>query len=148
MEEIIKILIIAVAFLVVGYFVGTKSAEYRDKKKKEYALKIQRTDIKGMVSESMAPLLPDFPGKFSEARFIGKPVDFLIFNGMDEENIKEVIFVEVKTGKYPRLNNNERTLKDAINRDKNVRWVEYEPNEKLAKEAGELRSNQITTKTD
>jgi predicted Holliday junction resolvase-like endonuclease len=35
-----------------------------------------------VFSEQVAPFLPDFPEdlKASEARFIGKPVDFLIFD--------------------------------------------------------------------
>jgi predicted Holliday junction resolvase-like endonuclease len=130
MEEIIKIVVIAFAFLIIGYFIGKIYTESVDKNKKDVALKGQRTGIKGIVTENISPLLPDFPGQISEARFIGKPVDFLIFKGMDEENIQEVVFVEVKTGKYPRLNNNERTLKDAID-NKRVSWVEYDTSKEI-----------------
>ena len=93
------------------------------KEAKQEALRHSRAGLGGIVSEEIAPLLHDFPGKASEARFIGKPIDYLIFKGMDEKNITEVIFVEVKSG-TSRLDEDERTLKDAINA-KNVRWVEF-----------------------
>src|SRR3989338_1607224 len=71
--------------------------------------------IVGFFSEQVAPFLPNFPKdlKASEARFIGKPIDFLIFKGMDEQNISEVVFVEVKTVKS-QLTPNERKLKNTI----------------------------------
>ena len=79
----------------------------------------------GVFSEQVAPFLPDFPKdlKASEARFIGKPVDFLIFKGMDEQNISEVVFVEVKSGKS-QLSVSEKALRDVI-REKKVSWYEY-----------------------
>ena len=48
--------------------------------------------------------------KALEARFIGKPIDFLIFKGMDEQHIDEVVFVEIKTGNS-QLSSNERSLR-------------------------------------
>jgi len=76
-----------------------------------------------MFAEQLAPYLPDFPFSPTEAKFIGTPIDFLIFRGMDAQHIEEVIFVEVKSGSA-RLNQNEHSLKDAI-QSKRVRWHEY-----------------------
>ena len=59
----------------------------------------------------------------SLSHIIGAPIDFLVFKGMDEQRIEEVIFVEVKSG-AARLNHNEHSLKDAII-NKRVRWHEY-----------------------
>jgi predicted Holliday junction resolvase-like endonuclease len=61
--------------------------------------KLSRSIFGGVFSEQVAPFLPDFPKdlKASEARFIGKPIDFLIFKGMDDQHIDEVGFVEIKT---------------------------------------------------
>ena len=75
------------------------------------------------VRRQLAPYLPNFPFSPTEAKFIGAPIDFLIFKGMDAQHIEEVIFVEVKSGSA-RLNHNERSLKDAIT-NKRVRWHEY-----------------------
>ena len=57
---------------------------------------------------------------------MGKPIDFLIFNGMDKQNISEVVFVEIKTGNS-QLSSNERSLRDAIEA-KRVRWHEHHVN--------------------
>ena len=50
---------------------------------------------------------------------------------MDEKNIDEVVFVEVKSGKA-NLNTTERKLKDVI-KEKKVRWHEYRIPEDLTK---------------
>ena len=82
-----------------------------------------RSVLSGMFAEQLAPYLPNFPFSPTEAKFIGAPIDFLVFKGMDAQHIEEVIFVEVKSGSA-RLNHNEHSLKDAIE-NKRVRWHEY-----------------------
>lgn len=59
----------------------------------------QRSVIKGKVNENMAPILPGWKWNVADARFYGSPVDFCIFKGLSEDNITEVIFVDVKSGK-------------------------------------------------
>ena len=59
--------------------------------------------------------------KPSEARFIGDPVDYVVFKGLDDKNITEVVFVEVKTGRS-QLNNNELALKNIVDQQK-VKFV-------------------------
>jgi predicted Holliday junction resolvase-like endonuclease len=71
----------------------------------------------------LAPYLPDFPWSPTEVRFLGKPIDFLVFRGMDGKTIEEVIFVEVKTGES-RLSPVERSLRDAIQAGR-VSWAEW-----------------------
>ena len=50
-------------------------------------------------------------------------IGFLVFKGLDDQRIEEVIFVEVKSG-VARLNHTEHSLKDAIE-NRRVRWHEY-----------------------
>lgn len=121
MVQALTALIIALVFLLAGYLLGKRKVS----KVKKEALQRQRPILGGLFSEQIAPLLPDFPKdlKISEARFVGKPIDFLFFKGMDEKDITEVVFVEVKTGKSA-LTFVERKLRDAI-RDKKVEWREY-----------------------
>lgn len=120
-------LIIALVFLLAGYLWGKRKVS----QVKKQALQRQRPILGGLFSEQIAPLLPDFPKdlKISEARFVGKPIDFLFFKGMDEKNISDVVFVEVKTGKSA-LTLVERKLRDAI-RDKRVEWREYRISEEV-----------------
>ncbi len=136
-ETLLIILIVAVAvlFLAIGYFIGKKITEHVWKDKlpdiREEAIARSRSVLAGQFSEQLAPYLPDFPFKPTEARFIGKPIDFLVFKGMDEKNIDEVVFVEVKSGRA-NLSTHERKLKDVI-KEKKVRWYEYRIPEDLTR---------------
>ncbi len=121
MTQFLIILIVALVCLFIGYLWGKSKVS----QVKTEALKKQRPILGGQFSEQVAPLLPDFPKdlKASEARFVGKPIDFLFFKGMDDKEISEVVFVEVKTGKSS-LSPVERKLRDVI-KEKKVDWREY-----------------------
>jgi predicted Holliday junction resolvase-like endonuclease len=88
-------------------------------------LKASRAVLGGLISEQIAPLLPDFPFDPGDCRFVGKPVDFIVFRGMNEKNITEVVFLEVKSGAEKNLNDQEKRLRDTI-RSGRVRWAEYD----------------------
>ena len=92
-------------------------------------LKQSRAVLGGLVTEQMAPLLPDFPFDPGDCRFIGKPVDFIVFRGMNGQDISEVIFLEVKSGASRTLNPQEKRLRDAIQAGR-VRWVQWNFNSK------------------
>ena len=82
-----------------------------------------RSVLGGQFSEQLAPYLPDFPFSPTECRFLGKPIDFIVFKGMDDKKIEEIVFVETKSGKS-RLSSQEKGLKEAIEKRK-VSWKEY-----------------------
>jgi predicted Holliday junction resolvase-like endonuclease len=73
----------------------------------------------------MAPLLPGFPFDPGDCRFVGKPVDFIVFKGMNEKNISGVIFLEVKSGSEKRLNDQEKQLREAVLAGR-VTWAEFD----------------------
>ncbi len=87
------------------------------------AVERSRAALSGQVSEQIAPWLPDFPVNPSDARFIGKPVDFVAFDGADRGVVNEIVFIEVKSGRSA-LSPVERSVRDAILHGR-VRWVEY-----------------------
>ncbi len=124
-------------FAVIGYYLGRKISErfYKikfDEWKKEYEKSIRKDAVErsravlgGKFSEQLAPYLPDFKYDPTEARFIGSPVDFIVFKGISKKEPEEIIFVEVKTGKS-NLSENERKLKQIVE-NKKVRWEIYRP---------------------
>jgi predicted Holliday junction resolvase-like endonuclease len=64
-----------------------------------------RAVIKGKIAEQLAPVLPNFKYLPSDARFIGDPIDYIIFNGYTDlkdnggaESNLEVIILDIKTG--------------------------------------------------
>jgi len=98
-------------------FTGRLEAERLD------AVKRSRAVLGGQFSEQLSPYLPGFPGDPTEARFIGKPVDFIVFSGASSGTVDEVLFIEVKSGNA-QLTGVERSLRNAIEKGK-VRFVEY-----------------------
>lgn len=138
----ITLIIFAVIFLiglVIAYIVG-KRARHSNREaywleqlplERKDAIMKSRAVLGGQFSEQLAPYLPNFEFNPTEYRFVGKPIDFIVFKGADEKNIDEVIFVEVKSGNA-KLNQHERNLKDTIDQKK-VRWVEYRVPEDLTK---------------
>ena len=91
------------------------------------AIKRSRSVIGGQLAEQVAPFLPGFPCHPGDARFIGKPVDFIAFPGLTEDNtVHEVLLIEVKTGKSA-LSGREKEIKRAVAEGR-VRYVEYRAN--------------------
>jgi len=80
-----------------------------------------RAALKGRIGEQFAPLLPMFEYEPSDARFIGSPVDYVVFDGYKSGEPQKIIFVEVKTGKTSRLTPIERKFKKVVE-EKNVEW--------------------------
>lgn len=107
----------------IGKFKNKKNFEKILKKERENALNRSRAVIKGQVAEQMAPFLPNFPANSAEVRFIGKPLDFIAFNGLSSGKIEDISFIEVKTGKSE-LSPIEKSLKEAVLKGK-IKYHEY-----------------------
>jgi predicted Holliday junction resolvase-like endonuclease len=78
--------------------------------------------IRGKVSEQLAPYLPAFPFEPQDVRFLGSPIDFIVFDGADEGCVERIIFVEVKSGSA-KMCTRQRQIRDAI-LDGRVSWQE------------------------
>ncbi len=131
--EVIVVILLLIIILFVGYLIGKYLTQRKFEKKipslREDAIKQSRAVLSGQFSEQIAPYLPDFPFKPTEARFIGKPIDFVVFKGMDEQKINEIIFVEVKSGQS-QLSKIQKSLKSSIE-NKKVLWHEYKVPEEI-----------------
>lgn len=135
----IFILILFLVGLAIAYWLGHKFGSFKRDRHWELELPDHRREailksravLGGQFSEQLAPFLPDFKHLPTECRFVGKPIDLLVFKGMDDKNINEVVFVEVKSGKS-KLSAVEKKLKEAIEKKK-VRWEEYRIPEELTK---------------
>lgn len=92
------------------------AAEIKDKEIKiarQDAVDTQRSVVKGKMAEELSPLMPGFPFNIKDLRFSGQPVDYLCYNGLSNEDIQEVVFIECKSGGAV-LNNRQRQIKRAI----------------------------------
>jgi predicted Holliday junction resolvase-like endonuclease len=152
MESVVRYLPLfvaaAVLMIAAGIFIGfqfarlraeTKFVQILRQKESEWAataevnrrssLAASRAVIGGHFSEQLAPYLPGFPFDPTEARFIGKPVDFVVFRGLSEGSVTHVSFVEVKSGSS-RMNRNEISVREAVQAGR-VEFVEYRVPEAL-----------------
>ena len=112
------------AILFILLIIQTLRLHSGQSKVRKDAIKRSRSVIGGQLAEQVAPFLPGFPCNPGDARFIGKPVDFIAFPGMTEDNrVHEVLLIEVKTGKSA-LSGREKEVKKAVAEGR-VRYVEY-----------------------
>jgi len=95
-----------------------------DEKKRKNSLDTSRDVLKGKIGEQMAPLFPEFRNLYNpaDARFIGTPIDYIIFKNLSkvnsgEEAPIEIVFVDVKTGKST-LTKSQQMIQDAVSGDK------------------------------
>ena len=90
-------------------------------------LDTQRAVVKGRIAEQIIPFLEQFKYNPSDARFIGSPIDYIIFEGYTEckDNNNEkpitVVLADIKTGKRASLTREQKRIKQAIE-DKRVKW--------------------------
>jgi predicted Holliday junction resolvase-like endonuclease len=76
----------------------------------------------GKVHEQLLPYLPEFRFNPKDARFLGSPVDFVVFDGLSAGEVQRVVFLEVKTGGAA-LTERERQVRRVIEA-REVEWVE------------------------
>ena len=115
--------VIAVAALA-GFAAGRLSMRARLRDARKDAVKRSRAVLGGQAAEQVAPFLPGFPCNPADARFVGKPVDFVAFPGAaDGSPIREVLLIEVKTG-GSQLSAREKEIQRAVESGQ-VRYVVY-----------------------
>ena len=133
MSEPLALFTTAGIFLLIGLFIGGVFVWKEDDRFFKSSKKSQRAILGGKFSEHLAPYLPHFPSdlRASEARFLGDPIDFVFFSGKDEQNIREIVFLEVKSG-HAQLSPIEQQLRKAIE-EKRVRWHEYRVPEEITR---------------
>lgn len=143
MFEILAILFFAVVILLIAYVLYLKKErsvllreiEVRAEKRfmemkeifKQEVLEKSRAVLKGRISEQIVPFLEQFKYNPSDARFIGSPIDYIIFDGYTElkDNKQEqpitIILADVKSGKNASLTYEQKKIKKAVE-EKRVKW--------------------------
>jgi len=62
------------------------------------AVEQSRAVLGGKFTEQMVPFFPDFKYDPTEVRFIGSPIDMVVFPGLSTGDPQEIVILEVKTG--------------------------------------------------
>lgn len=89
---------------------------------REDAVQRSQAITAGKVHEQLIPYLPVFPYNPKDVRFLGSPVDLVVFDGLSEGRLERIVFVEVKTGGSA-LTIRERTVRDVV-RAGEIDWEE------------------------
>jgi predicted Holliday junction resolvase-like endonuclease len=83
-----------------------------------------RNALKGRIAEQMAPLLPGFAYQPADSRFLGNPIDYVVFNGYTEfadgdgsDADLEIVLLEIKQGSA-QLSRVQRAIRRAVEEGK------------------------------
>jgi predicted Holliday junction resolvase-like endonuclease len=87
------------------------------------AVSQSRAVLGGKFTEQMVPFFPDFKYDPTEVRFIGSPIDMIVFPGLAQGDPQEIVILEVKTGKSAQLTSAQKKIRQLIE-DGMVRWDE------------------------
>ena len=87
------------------------------------AVKRSSAVVTGKVTEHLAPYMADFPYDPRDARFLGTPVDLVVFDGMSEDALREIVFLEIKS-RDGALSARERRIREAV-LERRVTWREF-----------------------
>lgn len=84
----------------------------------------------GKVHEQLIPYLPGFPYNPKDVRFLGSPVDLVVFDGLADGCLQRIVFVEVKTGSAA-LTQRERSIREVVEEGA-VDWAELRVTQPLS----------------
>mgnify|MGYP001581634268 CR=1 FL=1 len=98
----------------------------KEKEIRQDAIDKSQSVTMGKMTEHMVPYLPGFGFNPTDARFIGSPIDLVVFDGLGDGDVRKIVFVEIKTG-ISTLSTRERIVRDAIIAGK-IEWMEVKVN--------------------
>ena len=85
------------------------------------AIAQSRAVLGGKFTEQLAPYLPEFKYDPTEARFIGSPIELIVFPGLATGDPQEIVIMEIKTGRNYQLTPQEKKIRQLVE-DGMVRW--------------------------
>jgi predicted Holliday junction resolvase-like endonuclease len=99
--------------------------EKEEEKIREDAIKRSARTLSGKTLEKLVPFLENFPYDPHDIRWLGDPVDLIIFDGYSSEgkDLKQIVFCEVKSGKS-KLSSTQNKVKEIVEKKK-VKWEEF-----------------------
>jgi predicted Holliday junction resolvase-like endonuclease len=77
------------------------------------AIKTSKSIVKGKTVEQLIPFFPDFPYQSADLKGIFAPIDYVIFDGMSRNDIKQIVFMDIKSGSS-QLTERQRQIQDCL----------------------------------
>jgi len=131
LEIVVVGLLTVVIILLIKYIYLKASFEQRikewlqkeeDRIRKDAIERSART-LSGRTLEKLIPFLDKFPYNAHDLRWLGDPIDFIIFDGYSEKSPKQIVFCEVKSGDS-NLSKSQNEIKELVEKKK-VKWFEF-----------------------
>ena len=124
MNELLIVLIVGIGIGVFIMYYVSKNLLLKfvwQKKLRDEAIEQSRSVLKGKIAEQIVPLLKDFKYNLADARFLGAPIDYIIFDGMtDDRNKFNLVFVDVKKGNAT-LTLRQEKIREAVDSGR-IKW--------------------------
>lgn len=101
----------------VGYLLARLLFWVQLRWQRKNAIERSKHVVMWQVNEKIAPILPGFPYNYKDLVFIGKGIDYIVFDWLSTGYLKQIVFLEIKSGNSL-LNKNEIMIKDCLDRKK------------------------------
>lgn len=116
-QTILYLWIWAALWAIIGYLFAKIALRWAITDARKHSTKQARSVILWDVNEKIAPALPGFPYDCKDMVFIGKGIDYLVFDGLARGELHQIILLEIKSWSST-LNRNERMIREAVARGK------------------------------
>lgn len=131
LEIVIGILFVAVIYL---WFMNRewrirfeqKLLEWKRKEEeviRRDAIERSARTLSGRTLEKLVPFLDNFPYDAHDIRWLGDPIDLVIFDGQSSGNLRQIVLCEVKSGEG-KLTKTQNKIKELVSK-KRVKWEEF-----------------------
>ena len=97
----------------IGYIFLTIRFYRKIKRIQQTTVRQSRSSILWEGSEKLSPLLPNFPYHTKDLVFVGKGIDYIVFDWLSSWRLREIIFLEIKTN-TSQLNKNEQQIRSYL----------------------------------
>ena len=111
------ILIWIVIWTILWYLIARLLFGIQNRWQRKNAIERSKHVIMWQVNEKIAPILPWFPYNYKDLVFIGKWIDYIVFDWLSTGYLKQIVFLEIKSGNS-NLNKNELMIQECLNRRK------------------------------
>ena len=111
------ILIWIVIWTLLWYLIARLFFGIQNRWQRKNAIERSKHVIMWQVNEKIAPILPWFPYNYKDLVFIGKWIDYVVFDWLSTGYLKQVVFLEIKSWNSL-LNKNEIMIKECLDRKK------------------------------
>lgn len=120
------VVVVAILAIILSVFIirSVYEKRLRDEldRARQDAVSRSRATLGGRFTEQMVPFFPDFAYDPTEVRFIGSPIDMVVFPGLAHGDPQEIVILEIKTGNS-QLTSVQRKIHQLVENGM-VRWDE------------------------